>query len=190
LFLGLLVATTWALLMDFFNWALDGNLDFSDATFVFTTLSLCMGSILAGIFIFYLSSYLKDMHELASSYRSAKICGLINLISFIITLILALTHNAFTYVDGHYQTGALYDIITVLPVLTLLYMTGYTIRFVKKVGKRDVVAVVGYILIMIAGALVESALAIGTTYVAISIANIFIYVMLQNKLIARVKKQK
>lgn len=190
LFQVLMLSTMWALLMDFMNWALDGNLEFAKPMFVFTLLSLCMGSVLAGIFVFYLSSYLKEMHGLSNVFRGAKICGILNLISCIMTFALALTENAFVYVDGHYQTGALYDIVTIIPILTLLHMVGYSIRYVKKIGKRDVVAVIGYILIMIVGALVESVFVIGATYVAITIANIFIYVMLQNKYLARTKEQK
>ncbi|MCQ2526466.1 MAG: GGDEF domain-containing protein [Lachnospiraceae bacterium] len=190
LFQVMMLANMWALFMDFMNWALDGNLAFGDMTFAFTLLSLCMGSVLAAIYILYLCSYMNEMHGLKNSFRFGRICVILNVLSFLITLILGITKQAFEYVDGHYQTGALYDIITIIPVLTLLVMTGYLIAHVKIIGKRDVVAIVGYVVIMIAGALIEAVFVIGTTYVGVAIANIFVYVMLQNNLINRVKKQK
>ena len=64
LFLGLLVATIWALLMDFMNWVLDGALAFGEASYMFTLLSLCMGAVLAFIFVLYLGSYMDDMYDM------------------------------------------------------------------------------------------------------------------------------
>lgn len=43
-----------------------------------------------------------------------------------------------------------------IPVVTLLYMTGYVIVHIKKTRLHDTIAVVGYILFMMAGALIEA----------------------------------
>lgn len=188
LFVGLLVATEWAVFLDFLNWAFDGSLEFGHLTYWFTVGSLCMGAILAGLFSLYLYSYMEETHGLSRMRKSATICALINLISFCLTFILAITGTAFRFVDGHYETGVLYDVVTVIPVLTLLYLTGFTIFCVKKVGLHDVYAVAGYIAFMIAGALIEATYSIGTTYVAVTIADIFILVMLQNEILAREKQ--
>lgn len=188
LFATLLIATMWALFLDFLNWAFDGALELGHLTFWFTLGSLCMGSILACIFSIYLYSYMEDMHSLSQMRIVAISCGIMNIISFVVTLVLALSGTAFTFVDGHYEVGALYDIVTIIPIVTLLFMTGYVIRYVKKVGLHDVFAVAGYIFFMIAGALIESEYRIGTTYVAVAIADIFIFVMLQNEIIAREKR--
>lgn len=188
LFAILLVATIWALFTDFLNWAFDGSLEFGQLTFWFTVGSLCMGSILGCIFCAYLYSYMEETHGLSQMFLSARICVIVNLISFVVTFILALTGTAFKFVDGHYETGILYDGVTILPVLSLIYLTGYVIRYVKKVGLHDVFAVAGYIAFMIAGALIEAENSIGTTYVAVTIADIFIFVMLQNEIIALEKR--
>lgn len=188
LFEGLLAATIWAVFLDFLNWAFDGSLALGQITFWFTVGSLCMGSILACIFSLYLYSYMKENHGLDKMGISIRVCVIMNLISFVITLVLALTGTAFKFVDGHYELGALYDITTILPVLTLLYVTGYSIRWVKKIGAHDVIAVVGYIVFMIAGAVIEAVYAIGATYVSVAIANILIFVMLQNGVIAKEKR--
>lgn len=188
MFAGLLVGTMWALFLDFLNWAYDGSLIVGEMTFWFTVGSLCMGSILGSLFSLYLGSYMEEIHGLSKIHISAVVCAIVNLVSFVVTFVLALTGTAFVFVDGHYEVGALYDMVTVLPVLTLLYLSGYIIRYAHKVGIHDVLAVVGYILLMITGALIEGALSVGTTYVAVSVADIFIFVMLQNEIIAQEKR--
>ena len=187
LYVGLLVATIWAVFTDFLNWAFDGSLELGQLTFWFTVCSLCMGSILACIFSLYLNSYMEDNHNFHKMRRSSRICAVLNLFSFVMTFVLALSGTAFVFVDGHYEVGALYDVITVIPVLTLVYLTCFAVRFVKTIGIHDVLAVAGYIFFMIAGALIEAGNGIGTTYVAVTIADIFIFVMLQNEVIAQEK---
>lgn len=187
-FTVLLLATIWALFMDFLNWAFDGALDFEDVTFWFTVGSLCMGAILGCIFSLYLYSYMNETHELGKMRVSAIVCSVMNLFSFVLTFILAITRTAFQFADGHYETGPLYDMVTVIPILSLLYLLGYCIFYVKKVGIHDILAVAGYIFIMIAGALIEAEYSIGTSYVGVAIADIFIFVMLQNEIIAKEKR--
>lgn len=188
-FAALLIATIWAIFLDFLNWAFDGQLGFGQLNFWFTLGSLCMGAILSCIFSIYLYSYMEEAHNLKAMRLSAIICAWMNMVSFIVTFALAVSGTAFTFVDGHYETGALYDVVTVVPILTLLYLTGYAVFHVKQVGVHDVFAVAGYIFFMIAGALIESQYRIGTTYVAVAIADIFIFVMLQNTIIAREKRK-
>lgn len=189
LFGVLLVATIWAMFWDFLNWAFDGSLEFGHLTFWFTLLSLCMGSVLACIFCLYLYSYMAATYRLTKMRNSTIVCAILNIISFIITFILAITGTAFQFVDGHYEIGALYDIVTVAPILTLLYITAFVIFNVKTVGTHDAFSVAGYIIFMIGGALIESSYRIGTTYVAVAIADIFIFVMLQNEIIALEKRK-
>lgn len=190
IFLGLMQGTMLALFFDLLNWALDGSLAFGDWTYVFTLSSLCMGSILAGSYILYLSFYMNEMYGLSRVFKTAKVLALLDLFAFCLTVVLALTKNAFVYVDGHYEIGELYDYVTAIPVLTLFYLTGYVIWHVKIIGSHDVIAVAGYILTMIAGALIEGEFRIGATYVSVAIADVFIFLMLQNKYIDRVKKQR
>lgn len=190
LYLALIMVTMFAVFFDFLNWAFDGSLVYGESTYVFTVSSLCCGSILAGIFVFYLSSYLEDMYGLKLAFRRAKILGICNLIAFDITLALGITKTAFTYVDGHYQVGELYDVITVIPIITLIAMSVYACRNRKLIGTHDVISVSGYIVIMIVGALVEAVFVMGTTYVAVTISDLFIFVMLQNKVIDRAEIQK
>lgn len=185
---GLIVATLWALFTDFLNWAFDGSLQFGHMTFWFTVGSLCMGAIIGCVLSLYLASYMEETHNLTGMRKRANICAVVNLISFCITFVLALTGTAFSFVNGHYETGALYDVVTVLPILSVLYLTGYIIRSVKTVGLHDVFAVAGYIVFMVAGALIEAEYSIGTTYVAVTVADIFIFVMLQNEIIALEKR--
>lgn len=189
LFSALLLATIWAMFLDFMNWALDGTLEFDRITLWFTIGSLCMGAILACILSLYLYSYMEETHGLSVMRGKAIACASMNMISFCISFILAISGTAFQFVDGHYETGVLYDVVTVIPVISLLYLTGYLIYHVKKIGIHDTVAVVGYVFFMIAGALIEAEYSIGTTYVAVAIADIFIFVTLQNEIIA-VEKQK
>ena len=188
LFAGLLVATLWALYLDFLNWAFDGSLELGQMTFWYTVGSLCMGSILACIFSLYLYKYMEETHDLGKMRTSAIVCAIMNLISFVLTFVLALTGTAFKFVDGHYEIGALYDVVTVIPVLCMLYLTGYVIRYVKTIGLHDVFAAIGYIILMVAGALFEAEHGVGTTYVAVAIADVFIFVMLQNGIIAQEKR--
>ena len=185
--LALMLVTMWALFFDFLTWALDGSLAYGTATYIFTIASLCSGSILGGIFVFYLSSYLWDMYRI-NAFFSAKICLACDVVAFLLTFTLGVTQKAFVFVDGHYELGALYDAITVLPVLTLFYFTGYVIKHVKKIGVHDVVSVIVYIFMMIAGTLIEAQYGVGATYVSIMLADVFIFVMLQNKLIDEEKK--
>jgi len=184
----LLIVTIWALFLDFLNWAFDGSLELGRLTFWFTLGSLCTGSILACIFALYLNSYIEEMHEFTGMRLVAKVCAIMNVVSFIVTFALALSGAAFKFVDGHYVTGTLYDVVTVLPVLSLLIITGFVVRYIKKIGAHDVFAVAGYMFFMIAGAMIEAGYNIGTTYVAVAIADIFIYVMLQNEVIATEKR--
>lgn len=184
----LLIATIWAMFLDFLNWAFDGSLEFGHLTYWFTVGSLCMGAILACLFTMYLYRYMEENHNLSIMKQSAKICVILNIISFVLTFVLAITGTAFSFVDGHYTTGVLYDAVTVIPVLTLLYITGFVIRYVRKIGVHDVIAVAGYIVFMVIGALIEAAYNVGTTYVAVAIADIFIFVMLQNEIIASEKR--
>lgn len=188
-YVGLLSATVWALFLDFLNWVFDGTLEFGHLTFWFTLGSLCMGSILVLFFCWYLCSYLEESHNLKNMQIKAKVCSVINLFSFVMTFIFAITGTAFRFVDGHYEIGALYDVITIIPVLTMFYMVGLVIRHVRTIGWHDVIAVTGYILFALAGVFIEASYSIGTTYVADAIANIFIFVMLQNEVIAREKQR-
>lgn len=188
LYVGLLLATIWAMFLDFLNWAFDGSLEFGELTFLFTLGSLCMGSILAGIFSMYLYMYMEETHIFWKMRTRAITCACLNLVSFVLTFILAITGTAFQFVDGHYETGVLYDVVTVIPIVTLLYLTLFVVIHVKTVGAHDAFAAAGYIIFMISGALIESFYRIGTTYVAVAIADIFIFVMLQNELIALEKK--
>lgn len=188
LFSGLLLATIWAIFLDFLNWAFDGSLEFGHLTFWFTLGSLCMGSILAGIFSVYLYYYMEETHNLKEMRKSALICAILNLLSFCLTFILAITGTAFQFVDGHYETAALYDVVEIIPILTLLFLTGFVVCNIKKVGTHDAFAAAGYILFMIAGALIEASYGIGTTYVSVAIADIFIFVMIQNEIIAHEKR--
>lgn len=190
LFLALSLGTKWALFFDFLTWSFDGSLVYGEWTYWCTVASLCSGAMLACIFVSYLCSYMMDMYELTSLKFSTKVCVFCNIIAFVLTVILALTKNAFVFVDGHYQLGALYNAITVLPILTLIYMTIYVICHIKTIGRHDVISVVVYILIMIVGAVVESIMGFGATYVSITIADVFIYAMLQDRIIDREKKQK
>jgi len=189
LFLCLMIGTMWGLFLDFLTWSFDGRLEYGDWTYVFTVGSLCMGSILGCIFVLYLSSYLDEIYGLKSSVIRARVCAVLNLLAFVITLTLALTGSAFTFTDGHYVPGALYDYVTAIPILTLVYMTGYSIRNVKIIGTSNMLAVVGYIVLMITGALVEAEYGIGATYVGIALADLLIFLMLQNKFIDRVREQ-
>lgn len=189
LFLCLMLATMVALFFDFLTWAMDGALAYHDITYVYIISSLTMGSVLAAIFIIYLASYLDSMYGLKMAVKLSKICLVCNVFAYFFTWTLALTGNAFIIEDGHYKTGSLYDLVTVIPVATVFLMTGYCIANIKTIGIRDLIAVVGYILTMITGALIEAAYGVGTTYVGITIADIFIFVMLQNKVLNRFKKQ-
>lgn len=188
LFMGMLVSIIWALFLDFLNWAFDGSLELGHLTYWFTLGSLCMGAILAGMYALYIYSYMEETHGLSQMRSSAIVCAVLNVISFVMTFILAITGNAFQFVDGHYETGAFYDLVDVIPVVTLLYMTGYVVVHIKQAGIHDTIAVVGYILFMMAGAIIEAVYNIGTTYVSMSIADIFIFIMLQNEIIAREKR--
>lgn len=188
LFAGLLMATIWAIFLDFLNWAFDGSLEFGNMTFWFTVCSLCMGSILACVFSLYLYSYMEETHSLSKMRTSAYVCAILNLISFVMTFILAISGKAFKFVDGHYETGVLYDVVEVIPFLTLLYLVGFVISCKKIVGGHDVFAATGYVLFMLAGAAIEASFSIGTTYVAVAIADIFIFVMLQNEIIETEKR--
>ncbi len=187
-FSALIVATIWALFLDFLNWAFDGELAFGQMTFWYTVGSLCMGSILACIFSLYLYRYMEETHSFTKMRKISYVCATINLVSFVLTFVLALTGTAFKFVEGHYETGVLYDFVTALPILTLLCMTGYVIFHIKTIGLHDVLAVAGYIGFMIAGALIEAENSIGTTYVSVAIADIYIFVMLQNEIIAKEKR--
>ncbi len=189
IYVALLVGTVWGLFMDFLVWSADGSLTFSNWTYAFTMLSMCTGSILAGIFSLYLGYYMDDMYGLKKVHISARICAGVNVLAFVITLTLALTKQAFSFVDGHYRVGELYDYVTALPVLTLIYMTIYAFAHIKKIGVHDAIAVAGYILIMIVGALIESEYSVGTSFVGITVANVYIYMMLQSKSLESVKKQ-
>lgn len=188
LFLCLLLGTVWALFLDFLNWAFDGSLAFDGMTYWFTVGSLCMGSLLACMFTLYLYSYMLRTHGLSEIHKVARICAIIDVVSFFVTLTLAITKTAFSFIDGHYKTGLLYDVVTAIPVISLFVLTAVEIRFVKKIGIHDVLSAVGYILFMIFGALVEGEYSIGTTYVAVAIADLFIFVMLQNEIIALEKQ--
>ena len=190
LYLFLLLGTLFALFFDFITWALDGNLAYSNWTYVATTASLCSGSILAAILVMYLACYVDDVYHIKAPYTSAHVCVVCNIISFIITLTLAITKTAFSLDDGHYTTGVLYDVITVIPILTLLYMTIYLIRHIKIIGIHDFIAVIAYLSTMVFGALLEASYSIGTTYVAIAIADVIIFSMLQNKTIEHEKRQR
>lgn len=189
LFALLLVASVWAMFMDFLNWAFDGSLTLGHLTYWFTVLSLCMGSVLAMILCLYLYSYMKETHNLIQMKVSAYVCAVFNFISFILAFVLALTGTAFEFVDGHYTVGNLYSFVEAIPVVTLLFIALIIARNVKRVGLHDVLAVIGYILFMIAGALIEAEYVIGTTYVAVALADIYIFVMLQNELIASEKRK-
>lgn len=190
LFMALMLVTMWALYFDFWTWSLDGSLKYGNWTFIFTIASLCSGAVLGGILELYLSSYLTDMYNLKSAVPRARICASLNGIAFLLTITLALTHSAFEFVDGHYELGALYDVITVIPVLTIIYMTGFIICNVKIIGIHDVIAAVLYILTLIIGVVLEATYGIGTTYVGFTVADVFIFVMLQNRLIERARKQR
>ncbi len=189
LFSGLLLGTTVGLFFDFLTWTSDGLLLYGGWTYLFTVSSLCSASIVAAFFVFYLGNYMGDMYHLKSAARYGKVCLLWNLGAFVITVSLAATNKAFVFVDGHYEPGPLYDIVTALPLLSVAFMAGLVIRHSRTIGIHDVIAVVGYIFIMVLGALIESVYVIGTTYVSIAIADVFIFVMLQNKLLDNVKKQ-
>lgn len=184
----LLIATIWAIFLDFLNWAFDGSLEAGHLTYWFTLGSLCMGSILAGLFSLYLYRYMEQMHEIKEMKKCAILCFAMNLVSFGLTFVLAITGTAFTFVDGHYEIGALYDVVTIIPILSLFIMTGYVIYHKKIIGAHDVFAAAGYICFMVTGALIESEYRIGTTYVFVAIADIFIFVMLQNGIISQEKK--
>ncbi len=190
LFLCMMLGTKWALFFDFLTWSADGSLAYGGWTYAFTIASLCSGSILGAVFVLYLASYLEEMYGWKRAWRSAKICFVCNIVAFFLTVTLAVTNTAFVFVDGHYETGVLYDAITVLPILTLIYMSGYAIAHFKIIGMHDAIAVAVYILIMIVGAVMEAIYGIGTTYVALTIADVFIFVMLQNRMIDKTKKQK
>lgn len=190
LFLGLMLGTMWGLFFDFLTWSLDGSLVYGGWTFAFTIASLCSGSIMGGIFVMYLSSYMTDMYDLKESEQSAKICCACNIFSFVVTITLAISRSAFVFNDGHYETGVLYDVITVIPILTLIFMAVYCIRRVKVIGTHDVVSVVIYIGTMIVGVVIEAMYGIGTTYVSVMIADVFIFIMLQNKHMDRFRMQK
>lgn len=184
----LLLATTWAIFLDFLNWAFDGMLAFGEITFWFTIGSLCMGAILACLFSVYLYCYMDDMHGLSKMKTVSMVCACGDAVWAVLTFILGITGAAFKFVDGHYETGVLYDVVTVVPVFTMIFLTLYVVRYVKRIGVHDIVAVVGYILFMIAGALIEAQYGIGTTYVSVALADIFIFVMLQNEIIANEKR--
>lgn len=187
-FAVLLVATIWAIYLDFLNWAFDGSLELGHLTYWFTACSLCMGAIIAGIYTTYVYSYIEATYHLTKMRTSAYVCAGLNLASFVLTAVLALTGTAFKFVDGHYEVGALYDYVMVIPILTVLYMMGYVAYNYKVVGLHDTVAISGYLLFMIVGAIIESEYRIGTTYVSVAIADIFIFLVLQNEIIAREKR--
>lgn len=183
-YICLLLVTIWALFFDFLTWAADGTLGFGGFKNVFTLFSLCSGSVIAFFLIFYLRNYFNDIYNLRPTLIT-KICALCNIAAFVVTVVMGVTKQAYVYVDGHYETGALYDVITIIPVITVLFVTGYAVKHVKTIGLHDVIAVAGYITVMICGVVVEAIYSVGTTYVATSIADIFIYIMLQNKVIEK-----
>lgn len=189
LFLGLMVGTYWALFLDFMTWSSDGKLTYDSLGYVYTVLSLCMGSALSFVFILYFSNYLYEMYGMKKVLIHAKFLAAANIIAFVITFIFAIMKRGFVFVDGHYEIGAQYDIVTTIPVVTVFYIMFYAIRYVKVIGFHDVVAVSGYNVIMIAGALFEAANRVGTTFVGITVANVYIFVMLQNKVIDKAKRQ-
>lgn len=188
LFNGLLAVTIWALFLDMLNWIFDGRLAAGSITGWFTIGSLCMGAVLALVYSNYLCSYMEETYAMTNVKSIARICTIVNAISFVLTFTLAITGTAFEFVDGHYEIGALYDGTTIIPILTLLLLTGFSICHIKKIGFHDVVAVTGYILFMIAGVAVEAMYTIGTTYVSVAIADIYIFVMLQNEVLAKEKQ--
>lgn len=190
LFLLLMLETIVALFFDFLTWSSDGSLVYAGWTDVFTVCSLCCGSILAATLVLYLSSYMKDMYGMKGPFLGAKICVILDILSVIVTFILGVTKMAFVFVNGHYELGAAYDVITVVPILTIIFMAVYLACHIKIIGLHDVVAVSGYVLTMVCGALIEAAYGIGATYVGVAIADIFIFIMLQNKIFDRIIKQR
>lgn len=188
--LYLILGTMYAVFFDFLTWSSDGSLEYGGPTYVYTICSLCSGAILAVILCLYISSYMLDMYEIKSFIPSARVCVGINIVAFLITVALGFTGKAFIFDNGHYETGALYDVITVLPILTMIYMSVFAIRYIKKIGLRDILCLWIYIFIMISGAIIEAIYGIGATYVAISVADVFIFVMLQNRVIDRSRRQK
>lgn len=190
LFLGLMLATLFALLFDYLNWAFDGSLEYGSMLYMFTITSFCMGSVLGALFIMYLSSYLYDMYNLKSTEVIAKVCIICNVVAFLITITLGIAKLGFVFTNGHYHTGPMYDVVAAIPILTLVIMGGFAVRHAKIIGAHDVFAVVAYICIMILGAVIEAIYSIGATYVSISVADVLIFVMLQNRHIDRVRKQR
>lgn len=187
LFAELLMATLLAVFFDLVNWSFDGSLAFGTVPFWFTVGSLCMGPVMAGFFAMYICSYMDEVHGLKKMRETALVCMGLNIFSCALSFVLAVIGAAFKFVDGHYEAGELYDVLFIIPFLTLLYLVCVILRYRKTIGSHDVVAVVGYIFLLLAGAVVESIFFIGTTYVSVVIADVFIYVMLQNVIIAREK---
>jgi len=189
LFLGLLLGTLVGLFFDFLNWAFDGMLEYGGLTYVFTVCSLCTGSVVAGFFVLYLGGYFEEMYRLKHARFMSKFCMYWNIGAFLFAIIAVVTNTAFVFDNGHYEIGPLYDIVMILPILTLVFMLIYSVINVKKIGAHDFTAVVGYIFIMIFGAEIEEMYTIGTTYVSIMVADVFIFAMLQNRLIDKVNRQ-
>lgn len=188
LFVQLLLATLLALFLDFINWAFDGSLEAGSLASWCTVGSLCMGPVMAGFFSIYLYQYMEEVHQINNLKKRAYACLSLNLLASALAFILAITGTAFQFIDGHYQAGMLYEAILVIPFITLIYIVIQTIRYTKQIGLHDVIAVTGYILFMLAGAIIETVYSIGTTYVAVAIADVFIYIMLQNVVISEEKQ--
>lgn len=187
-FLLLLLGTMWALIMDFLNWALDGSLEYGSWGYAFTLLSLCSGAILAALLICYLTIYMDEAYNLKAPIKTARVLVILNSVAFVATIVLGSTNLAFGYSDGHYETGVMYDLVGIVPILTVFYMTIFSIAHIKDIGLHDVISIVGFILFMITGAVVESAYVIGTTYVSVAIADIFLFVMIQNNFIKEARE--
>lgn len=142
-----------ALVSDALLTATDGSPNLPVTRNISAAIAVLLALVLVGQFTIYLTLYIRERHPVPSSVSRPVM--IYNTFSLLVVLVISLTGKIFTFEDGIYTQGALYDVYVITNVFSLLISIVLVITYRKELGGHDSVVAYLYIAIPAVSAIVS-----------------------------------
>lgn len=179
LFMWCLITAILSLIFDAASYILDGYPGIYVLQFIINLLAVLSGTIVIIVFILYEIELFSITKKLSKWYIYS---GLIYTLAVDIALIvLMFTGDLFTVENNVFLVGDAYDLYVASQVIAALYLIFIAVFNHKNVEKRDLMALLFYLLLPIINAIIELCIpGFGLSYAAAGISLLIVYVLLQS----------
>jgi len=177
-----------ALILDSSSWILEGHAEYSDVIAVCSTASMTLSFVLAGLYISFLSAYIREQRPISRVYEIIYYSYCFAGILF--TVIFSAAGKLFQVQNGVYSDGPWYSVYMIINIVGLPLSIIPFLLYGKSFSRHDLVGTVLYVVIPTIVSMINLFNPnFSYAYPAAAVSLLILYVMIQSEHLDRLKRQ-